>query len=433
MEMTAFGFLQRPALRALLRQRRIYRWAWRTVIALVVVAILADVLAGSKPLYCHYQGQHHAPVLESWFARKGWINWPEEFHRNTWKDLSFSSAMFPPIPYSPGDLDLPDGQGLGPFSVQPDKSWRNRHWLGTDRLGRDVLAGMIHGTRSALLVGLLGTGLALMIGLWLGGLSGYYGDDRLRAGWVVWLLATLGVILGVFYSIQAYAAMIRAAWAPVPAVVVALTVGLGIPWLFIRLGRWMDRRAGTPRRRVPLDLMIMRGVEAVQSLPGMLLLLALIPLFHSPSIWNIVLIVGLIRWPGFARFVRGEFLKIREMPYLEAAQLAGIPHQRILWRHAMPNAIPPILVVAAFGISSGVLIEAFLSFLGLGVPADSVTWGTLLNQARDQFSAWWLAVFPGLGIFLTVTAFNLLGEAVQESLDERKPYLPARLKRSGTG
>ena len=120
------------------------------------------------------------------------------------------------------------------------------------------------------------------------------------------------------------------------------------------------------------------------------------------------------------------------MPYLEAAQLAGIPHRRILWRHAMPNAIPPILVVAAFGISSGVLIEAFLSFLGLGVPADSVTWGTLLNQARDQFSAWWLAVFPGMGIFLTVTAFNLLGEAFQESLDERKPYLPARLRRSKT-
>lgn len=432
MTMTVFGFLRRPALHALLGQRPMYRWAWRSVFALVAIAILADVLAGSKPLYCQYQGQHHAPVLESWFARQGWISWPEEFHRNTWQDLTYTRAIFPPVPYSPGDLDLPDGQRLGPFAVQPGKSWRNRHWLGTDRLGRDVLAGMIHGTRSALLVGLFGTGLALLIGLWLGGLAGYYGDDRLRAGWMAWLSAILGVIIGLFYSMQGYSAMIRAGWAPVPAILVALAVGLGIPWCFIRLGRWMDRMAGVRPRRAPLDLMIMRGVEAVQSLPGMLLLLALIPLFHAPSIWNIVLIVGLIRWPGFARFVRGEFLKIREMPYLEAAQLAGIPHRRILWRHAMPNAIPPILVVAAFGISSGVLIEAFLSFLGLGVPADSVTWGTLLNQARDQFSAWWLAVFPGMGIFLTVTAFNLLGEAFQESLDERKPYLPARLRRSKT-
>lgn len=430
MEMTVFAFLDRPALRALLRQRRIYRWAWRTVIALIVVAILADVMAGSKPLYCQYKGQHHAPVLESWFARQGWIRWPEEFHRNTWTTLSYQRVIFPPIPYSPGDLDLREGQDMSPFDHQPGKTWRNRHWLGTDRLGRDVLAGMIHGTRSALLVGLLGTGLALLIGLWLGGLAGYYGDDRLRAGWPAWLSGSMGVIFGIFYSTQSYQAMMRSGWASILAMVVAILVCLGIIWFFRRLGIWIDRQWHFRRLRVPIDLMIMRGVEAVQSLPGMLLLLALIPLFRTPSVWNIVFIVGLIRWPGFARFVRGEFLKIREMPYLEAAQLAGIPHRRILWRHAMPNALPPILVVAAFGISSGVLIEAFLSFLGLGVPADSVTWGTLLNQARDQFSAWWLAIFPGLGIFLTVTAFNLVGEAVQESLDERKPFLPARLKRT---
>ncbi len=386
--------------------------------------MLADMLASSKPLYCSYQGEHHFPAMESGLVSLGWVTWPEEFHRNTWHDLTYERVLFPPVPYSPGDLHLTHEQSLSPLKEQPFRSVRFRHWLGTDHLGRDVLSGMIHGTRSALLVGLFGTGIALLIGLWLGGLAGYYGDDRMKAGILTWGGALIGTILGFFFANQVLANPAWMDWPSILIVLLALAFLLTTIWVFVRLGKWSDRRWKIKTVQIPLDLMIMRGIEAVQSLPGMLLLLALVPLFTVPSIWNVVLIVGLIRWPGFARFVRGELLKIREMPYLEAAMLAGIPHRRILWRHALPNAIQPILVLVAFGISSGVLIEAFLSFLGLGVPADDVTWGTLLNLARKQFSSWWLAIFPGLGIFLAVTAFNLFGEAIQESLDERKPYLP---------
>lgn len=392
----------------------------------MVVALMADFIAGSKPLFCQYEGQAHLPVIESWFVGTGAISWPEQFHRNTWHELTYDKVIFPPVPYSPGDLHLQDRQHLSPFASQPVSSWRYRHWLGTDHLGRDVLSGMIHGTRSALLVGLLGTGIALIIGLWLGGIAGYYGDDRLKAGIFNWFGSISGALLGGFYAQQIIRSNTGSDFPTWLMVLGALFLCSLIIWSLARLGSWMDSLVHAPSFRVPLDLIIMRIIEAVQSLPGLLLLLALVPLFTRPSIWNVVLIVGLIRWPGFARFVRGELLKIREMPYLEAAWLAGIPHPRVLWRHAMPNALQPILVIVAFGISSGVLIEAFLSFLGLGVPADDVTWGTLLNLARKQFSDWWLAIFPGLGIFITVTAFNLFGEALQESLDERHPYLPER-------
>ncbi len=422
--MSILSFLRRPAFRWLLQERSTYRWAYRMIGILMVVALLADFLASSKPLYCQYQGQHHMPTVESWLVDQGWMTWPEEFHRNTWHDLTYDRVVFPPVPYSPGDLHLRTEQHLSPLGYQPVRSTRYRHWLGTDHLGRDVLAGMIHGTRSALLVGLLGTGIALLIGLWLGGLAGYYGDDRMKAGIMTWAGAVIGTVLGVFLASQAFSHPAWADWSPILVSGIAAIFLIGTIRGSVFLGRRLDRWMNTPSYKIPLDLLIMRGIEAVQSLPGMLLLLALVPLFTEPSIWNVVLIVGLIRWPGFARFVRGELLKIREMPYLEAATLAGIPHRRILWRHAMPNALRPILVLVAFGISSGVLIEAFLSFLGLGVPADDVTWGTLLNLARKQFSSWWLAIFPGLGIFLAVTAFNLFGEAIQESLDERKPYLP---------
>lgn len=391
---------------------------------LIIVALLADLLASSKPLYCQYQGHHYFPAMESGMVKLGWTSWPPEFHRNTWHDLKYERVVFPPVPYSPGDLHLQREQHLSPVGPQPVRSTRYRHWLGTDHLGRDVLSGMIHGTRSALLVGLFGTGIALFIGLWLGGIAGYYGDDRLKAGLPSWGGAVIGTTLGSFFAQQALTHPAWKDWSSILVVLMAVATLVTTIWVFVRLGRWVDRQWAFKPYNIPLDLLIMRGIEAVQSLPGMLLLLALVPLFTVPSIWNVVLIVGLIRWPGFARFVRGELLKIREMPYLEAAMLAGIPHRRILWRHAMPNALQPILVLVAFGISSGVLIEAFLSFLGLGVPADDVTWGTLLNLARKQFSSWWLAIFPGLGIFLAVTAFNLFGEAVQESLDERKPYLP---------
>ena len=134
---------------------------------------------------------------------------------------------------------------------------------------------------------------------------------------------------------------------------------------------------------------------------------------------NLMIIIGLTAWTGIARLTRAEFLRISTMEYIQAAKSLGISEFRIIFKHALPNALAPALVAIAFGVASAILIESSLSFLGIGVPPSTVTWGSLLNLGREQFTAWWLLVFPGLAIFITVTVYNLLGEGLRDAFDPK--------------
>ena len=154
----------------------------------------------------------------------------------------------------------------------------------------------------------------------------------------------------------------------------------------------------------------MRLVEVMNSIPPLLLLLALVAVLEKSSLWHIAVLIGLMGWTSLTRFTRGEILKIREMPYIEAGQALGFSRVRIMFRHILPNALSPLLIVLAFGMAGTILLEASLSFLGYGGGVEEVTWGTLLAQAREKPNSWWLAVFPGFAIFLTVMVFNFLGD-----------------------
>jgi peptide/nickel transport system permease protein len=132
-----------------------------------------------------------------------------------------------------------------------------------------------------------------------------------------------------------------------------------------------------------------------------------------------MVIIGLTGWTGIAKYVRAELLRVRSLEYIEAAQSLGFSEWRIIFRHALPNSLTPVLITIAFGIASAILVESSLSFLGIGVQAELQTWGKLLSEAREDVSAWWLAVFPGLAIFVTVTIFNLIGEGLTDALDPR--------------
>lgn len=402
-----------------------FRLALFGVLLMIFIAISADFLANEKPIYCQYEGHGYWPVLENYFPTKKQA-WPEVFHRGDWTGLKYSRVIFPLIPYGPRYLDLRNTRYTGPWDPHQSGSLRWRHWLGTDAIGRDVLAGMIHGTRSALLVGLVGAMIAGILGLLIGGLSGYYGDDRWRARWPAVIGAVTGGLLGIFLAGQVHwiwgegSIFHDGVWRLIIGILVIM-IFVGIGW---SAGTYAARVFNTGTRSWPLDLTLMRLTESFQAMPGLMLVMAMIPLFSHPSVWNVVWIVGLIRWPGMARLVRGELLRIRALPYIESAWLGGVPHRRLWWRHALPNALQPWLVLMAFSISSGILLEAFLSFIGLGVAADEVTWGSMLQQARKQFSAWWLAIFPGLGILMAILSFNMLGEAIQEWIDKRKPWLP---------
>ena len=134
-----------------------------------------------------------------------------------------------------------------------------------------------------------------------------------------------------------------------------------------------------------------------------------------------MIIIGFIRWTTIARFIRAELLRVRSLEYIEAAHAMGFSNWRIIVRHAIPNSIGPVLITIAFGVASAILIEAFISFLGIGVNGE-VTWGMLLRWARDNTMAWWLAIFPGLAIFITVTIFNLIGDGLTEALDPKREH-----------
>jgi len=240
-----------------------------------------------------------------------------------------------PIPFGPNDIDV--ANRLHPPDAQ--------HHFGTDELGRDVLARMIHGARVSLTVGLLATMMALIVGCFFGAIAGYYG----------------GVA----------------------------------DWLVSRL------------------------IEVVLCFPLLFLALAIVA-FFGPSIWTIMIALGLTTWTSEARYVRGEFLRIREMEFAYAARASGARDARIIFRHLLPNALAPVLVSASFGVAYAILTESALSFLGLGVPIPTATWGSILATAKQFIEyAWWLVVFPGVAIFLTVAAFNIIGDRFRDALDPR--------------
>ncbi len=168
-----------------------------------------------------------------------------------------------------------------------------------------------------------------------------------------------------------------------------------------------------------VDMVIMRLVDVMLCFPTIFLIMAVIA-FLEPSIWNIMAVIGLTSWMGVARLVRAEFLSLRSRDFVLAARVIGASDWRILFGHILPNAIAPVIVAATLGVGSAILTESALSFLGIGVQPPTPSWGNMLTAGKDNIEiAWWLSVFPGLAILITVLAYNLLGEGLREVLDPR--------------
>jgi peptide/nickel transport system permease protein len=166
------------------------------------------------------------------------------------------------------------------------------------------------------------------------------------------------------------------------------------------------------------DMFLSRLIEIVMCIPTLILILALISVLEKPTVWHTMAIIGLTSWTGIARLTRAEFLKLKALDYVTAARAMGAGNIRIIFRHILPNALAPVLVPITFGIASAILIENALRFLGLG-DLSGASWGNLLNEGRQNLSLYWLIAFPGAAIFLTVMAYNLIGEGLQEATDPR--------------
>jgi len=190
------------------------------------------------------------------------------------------------------------------------------------------------------------------------------------------------------------------------AVGIATGIGILLGAMAGYYGRWIDS-------------LIMRFVDIMLCFPTFFLILAVIA-FLKPSIWNIMIIIGLTSWMGVARLVRAEFLSLRERDFVLAAHAIGARDARIIFRHILPNAISPVLVSATLGVAGAILTESALSFLGIGVQPPTPSWGNMLIAGKQTLgTAWWLSVFPGLAILITVLGYNLLGEGIRDAMDPR--------------
>jgi len=308
------------------RRSRLATFTLGYVALMTVVALLAPAIANRKPLAQKTAAGWEFPAVADF-----WINDPDI-------ELPPSNpivAYWPPVPFSPNSVSL--GERLeAPGRV---------HLLGTDDLGRDILARMIHGARVSLTVGFFATAIALVVGSLLGAMAGYYGGAS--------------------------------------------------------------------------DWIVSRLIEVVLCFPFLFLVLGIVALF-KPSMATIMIALGLTSWTSEARYIRGEFLRIRDVEYAQAARASGARDARIIFRHLLPNAVAPMLVSASFGVAGAILTESALSFLGLGVPLPTASWGSMLSKAYEHVEyAWWLITFPGLAIFTTVAAFNIIGERFREALDPR--------------
>lgn len=307
-----------------------------------LAALFADFLAADLPLLARHKGELF--VLPNLVT-------PAELRLETVGTLRAEAGegdwlISPLVARGPEHADLS-------ATLQPPS---RLHWLGTDELGRDVFARLVHGARISLTVGLLSVALFALIGVVLGALAGY--------------------------------------------------------------------RGGT------VDLVVGRAIELVMTFPTFFLVLCVLGLMRVKTVFPIILVIGLTRWTDVARLIRAEVLRIRTLDYVQASRALGASDWRILTRHVLPNAMGPVLVAATFGVAGAILLESGLSFLGFGVPPPTASWGELLTQAHRYVThpgAWWLTLFPGLAIFLTVTAFNVVGEGLRDALDPR----PAGRRGSG--
>jgi len=267
--------------------------------------------------------------------------------------------------------------------------------LGTDDLGRDVFARMLQGAWVSLTVGFVAVGISVIIGIFMGGISGYFGQNRVRVDQII---AAVVLIFGiVLLSVDA----INTGTALLVTGIIYLLFSNRLKKVWVR--RIKKRRIGFfLKGTISIDTLIMRFVDIML------------------CIYNIMIVIGLTSWMGATRFVRAEFLSLREQDFVTAAQALGISDRRIIFRHMIPNAIGPVLISATIGIASAILTEAGLSFLGFGVPPPHATWGNILSDGkRFIFDAPWLTFIPGFTILIVVLSFNLFGEGLRDILNPK--------------
>jgi len=365
------------------------------IIALnMVLALGANIIANDKPLYCNCDGH------SLWPAWEDYLSWFYSDHQQHLTDYTHCTRVIMPlIPFHSTSID-PASSGYS-APLKKSSTVGATHWLGTDALGRDVLAGLIHGARFVWILGLLSTIIAAIPGIGLGMLIGYWQNKRLK-----WSVGQILILL-IWWSLALYEAMVLS-WHFDGVSFGLMLLSLLIVWSLTSKIFFRSFQIIGPKIFVPVDHVVMRGIDVFESFPKMFLLMGLIVVMTRPSVFMLSVMVAIIRWTLFVQVARAETLKERVANYVISAENINLPWWKILIKHIWPNIKSSLLVTAIFSFSAAILVEASLSFIGLGLRIEVVTWGSLLNAGRQYMPGWWLSLFPGLAIFSLLLSLNWL-------------------------
>ncbi|MFM2156460.1 MAG: hypothetical protein RL516_1209 [Bacteroidota bacterium] len=344
------------------------KWGYKIILFFVIIAILGPLLSNNRPLVLISNAQITFPVFSEGSYTIG---------ENNFK-------IMPLIPYRAGVSDFDNADYVNPFDTQKMKSNSlfYRHWLGTTLRGCDVLAGIISGARYALVVGFCSALISLIIGLLLGAGSAFSSVGWMRITFmqllvlIPLLLFDLNLILNVESS----------------SFLKTLLIVMSV-FLFILVGR--IKLMSTYEIKLNFEKIESQLTILFSSIPRLFFVVAVMGVFHQ-GIITLILLLGLTGWMEIARVVRAEIHKIQTMDYYSAAKLSGASWMRITMNQLFPNLKPLLIAVFAFSFAGAILSEASLSFLGFGLSTDQVTWGSLILEGKESFSAWWLIVFPGI-------------------------------------
>lgn len=303
------------------------------------------------------------------------------------------------IPYDSETIDLQAMNFQSPSIV-------NQHYLGTDSVGRDILAGCIYGIRNALSFGLVAVSFALIIGLLLGVVSAYFQNSGLKLKRSI----LVSVFIGISCQIITLSASIpfEVKLVSFHDYVVSMFMSTSISFLIATL-TYLVLRIFSKQKfvRVNIDLWTNRFMESLESFPALFILISALALVDANFLLTAI-IVGGLSWVSIARICRAEIMKIKESSFIESAKALGLSHTTIIKNHILPNIYQPIIIQAIFIFSNCILIESTLNFIGIGTSITEISWGSMLAEAGQNLRAWWLLLFPGLFVFATIYCLRIL-------------------------
>ncbi len=389
----------------------------RIIIIYIMVALFAPIIANNRPLYISIHGHSYFPALskDAYFTYYDSSGNTKKllFAAVDWNKLNSSAIIYAPVRWS-DNSDIINAY-TSPFDAQLQVTGNvksplpffARHYFGTGKNGHDILASLVLGTRTSILIGFVSAFLALFIGFLTGAIAGYFGDSRLklRLGNLI-LLITL-IIPAFFYSSFLRKESIADAFQS--------SLSLGVFQIFISIFLFILILLPAllfPFKKIPIlknrinihtDTILSRAIEIFLSLPRLVLILCFAA-FVKPSLLSIILIIGFTSWTEIARITRAQVLQMRQINFIEASGAMGNSDIRIIFRHILPNILPQLTVMCIYLVASAILIESSLSFLGIGLPPGNITWGGTMYEARENFQAWWIVFSSGAAISLLMFA-----------------------------